>query len=92
MFVDQLKWTCLALRWSDVDWCKGELSIRRGIVRNRIDEVKTVNSDRKMSLDAAMLGILKTVEGNVPVPSRWGLDLCLPGAAWRIAVVWWCSE
>src|SRR5207253_2209874 len=36
---------CLALKWSDVDWLNGKLSIERGIVRHRLDDVKTVNSE-----------------------------------------------
>src|SRR6266849_2401057 len=32
---------CLALKWSDVDWFNGKLSIERGIVRQRVDDAKT---------------------------------------------------
>jgi len=32
---------CLALKWSDVDWLNGNLSVQRGIVRQRVDDVKT---------------------------------------------------
>ena len=31
----------LALRWSDVDWLRGKLSVQRGIVRQHVDDVKT---------------------------------------------------
>jgi integrase len=50
---------CLALKWSDVDWLSGKLSIERGIVRQRVDDVKTVYSERDMSIDAEMIGVLK---------------------------------
>jgi integrase len=50
---------CLALKWSDVDWLNCKLSIERGIVRQRIGDVKTVYSGRKMSIDAEMLEVLK---------------------------------
>lgn len=50
---------CLALKWSDVDWLNGKLSIERGIVRHRVDDLKTIYSGRKMSIDAGMLTVLK---------------------------------
>jgi integrase len=50
---------CLALKWSDVDWLGNQLCIERGIVRQRVDAVKTVYSSRKMSVDPEMLGELK---------------------------------
>ena len=31
---------CLALKWCDVDWLNGKLRIERGIVRQRVDDVK----------------------------------------------------
>jgi integrase len=36
----------LALRWSDVDWLNGRLSVQRGIVRQRVDDVKTETSHK----------------------------------------------
>jgi integrase len=50
---------CLALKWMDVGWLAGKLSIQRGIVRQRVDDVKTIYSDRKMSVDPEMLQQLK---------------------------------
>jgi integrase len=49
---------CLALKWSDVDWLSGKLSIERGIMRQRLDDVKTIYSGRDMSIDAEMIGVL----------------------------------
>jgi integrase len=49
---------CLALKWSDVDWLNGKLSVQRGIVRQRVGDVKTIYSQRKMSIDAGMLEVL----------------------------------
>ena len=37
---------CLALTWSDVDWLNGKLRIERAIVRQRVDNVKTVYSQK----------------------------------------------
>jgi integrase len=50
---------CLALKWSDVDWLAAKLSIQRGIVRQRVDDVKTVYSERSMSIDSTLLEVLK---------------------------------
>jgi integrase len=50
---------CLALKWSDVDWLNGKLRIERGIVRQRVDDVKTIYSHKQMSIDPELLEILK---------------------------------
>ncbi|HUO17379.1 MAG TPA: site-specific integrase [Verrucomicrobiae bacterium] len=50
---------CLALKWSDVDWLNGKLRIERAIVRQNVDDVKTVYSQKQMSIDPELLGILK---------------------------------
>ncbi len=50
---------CLALVWSDVDWLNGKLSVERAIVRQHVDDVKTPESRRQMSIDSAILESLK---------------------------------
>ena len=50
---------CLALKWSDINWLEGKLSIERGIVRQIVDDVKTEYSHRPMAIDPAMLEVLK---------------------------------
>jgi len=50
---------CLALKWSDVDWLNGKLRIERAIVRQHVDDVKTVYSQKQMSIDPELLEILK---------------------------------
>lgn len=50
---------CLALKWSDVDWLNGKLRIERAIVRQRVDDVKTIYSGRRMSIDVDMVEMLK---------------------------------
>jgi len=50
---------CMALKWSDVDWLNGKLSVQRGIVKQHVDEVKTVGSERQMSIHAEMVEVLK---------------------------------
>jgi integrase len=48
-----------ALRWQDVDWLEGFLTVERGIVNRIVDEVKTVGSRRRMKLDPELLTVLR---------------------------------
>ena len=50
----------LALKWSDVDWLHGTLHVSRGIVRQRVGDVKTQGSDQFISVDPQFLEVLKT--------------------------------
>jgi integrase len=50
---------CLALKWSDVDWLNGKLRIERAIVRQHVDDVKTIYSQKQMKIDSELLAILK---------------------------------
>jgi integrase len=50
----------LALRWSDLDWLNGTLSVQRGIVRQRVDDVKTETSHKAITVTGTMLAALKT--------------------------------
>lgn len=50
----------LALRWSDVDWSNGKLSVQRGIVRQRVDDVKTETSHKAITITKTMIEALKT--------------------------------
>jgi len=47
------------LKWADVDWLSGKLSIEHGIVKQRVDDLKTIYSGRKMSIDVGMLAVLR---------------------------------
>jgi integrase len=49
----------LALRWSDVNWTNSTLNIERGIVHQKVDSVKTQESQRLMPIDPDMLEVLK---------------------------------
>ena len=49
----------LALRWSDVDWLGARLSIRRGIVAQVVDDVKTEGSAKTFGLAEDLLSRLK---------------------------------
>ena len=50
---------CLALRWSDVDWLEGQLRVERGIVCQKVDDVKTTESRRQLPIDTCLLEVLK---------------------------------
>jgi integrase len=49
----------LALRWSDVDWLNSKLRIQRAIVMQNVDEVKTEESRRELTIAAELLEVLK---------------------------------
>jgi integrase len=49
---------CLGLKWEDIDWLNGKLHVQRGVVRQRIGEVKTAESHRKLPVDASLLEVL----------------------------------
>jgi integrase len=49
----------LALKWGDVDWLKGKLSIERGIVRQRVNDVKTETSHKAITISQTMIEALK---------------------------------
>ena len=50
----------LALKWSDVDWLNCTLSVQRGIVRQRVDDVKTETSHKAITITETMIEALKT--------------------------------
>jgi integrase len=49
----------LALQWEDVDWMGARLSIRRGIVEQVVDDVKTEGSAKTFNLAGELLDRLK---------------------------------
>jgi integrase len=50
----------LALKWSDLDWLHSTLLIERGIVRQRVGNVKTAESEQKVSVDTEMLTVINS--------------------------------
>ncbi len=50
----------LALRWSDVDWLGSSILIQRGIVNQRVDEVKTTESKRRLEISSEVRALLKS--------------------------------
>lgn len=51
---------CLALKWADIDWLNGKLRVERGIVAQNVDETKSEESHKNMSIDGSLLEVLKT--------------------------------
>ena len=50
---------CLALKWCDVDWLNSTLRIERGIVEQNVDDVKTEDSRRTLTVAKELLDVLK---------------------------------
>jgi integrase len=51
----------LGLQWGDVDWFGSKLTIQRGMVNQRADEVKTSGSAKTFQLTPELLGRLKVL-------------------------------
>ena len=51
---------CLALKWSDVDWLNSKLRVERGIVAQQVDDVKSEESRKQLTIDRELLASLKT--------------------------------
>src|SRR5713101_7140217 len=83
---------CLALRWSDVDWLNGKLSVERGIVRQHVDDVKTTESRKQMSTDNGLLEVLKLWKQKTQFsgPDDWmfASPVQLGRLPWSYAWVW----
>jgi len=53
------------------------LSVERGIVRQIVDDVKTVNSERKLPIDAGLLEVLKAWKQTIGcLQARYSLASC----------------
>lgn len=50
----------LALKWSDVDWLESKLRVERGIVCQDVDDVKSEESRKQLTIDRELLTALKT--------------------------------
>lgn len=60
----------LALKWSDLDWLNGKLHIERAIVMQNVDEVKTVASQKQMTVDRELLGVFKAWKQTTLFPAE----------------------
>ena len=50
---------CLALKWSDVDWLHSKLRVERGIVCQEVDDVKSEESRKQLTIDRELLTTLQ---------------------------------
>lgn len=60
----------LALKWGDVDWLRGKLRVERGIVCQKVDDVKTPESQRALHIDGEMMNVLKVWKQMTQFPDR----------------------
>ncbi len=56
----------LALRWGDVDWLNGNLTVERGIVQQVVDDVKTDDSRKTLTISDELLNVLKAWKQTTP--------------------------
>ena len=75
---------CLALKWSDVDWLNRRLLVERSTVRQRVDDTKTIYSNRPLAIDAEMLEILKAWRQTTQFPSDNDWIFASPAQAGRL--------
>jgi len=77
---------CLGLKWSDVDWFNGKLRVERAIVRQQVDDVKTIYSGKLMSVDSQMLGVLSRWRQDTRFSSEEDWVFASPAKAGRLPV------
>ena len=52
----------LALKWADVNWLDGTLRVERGIVQQVVDDVKTDDSRKTLTISEDLLAMLKALK------------------------------
>lgn len=64
---------CLALKWADMDWLNGTLRVERGIVQQIVDDVKTDDSRRTLTIANDLLDVLKVCKQTTQfsAPEDW---------------------
>ncbi len=60
----------LALKWGDVDWLNGKLSVERGIVRQHLDDMKTETSQKAITISQTIVFGGSVCESNTPATSK----------------------
>jgi integrase len=60
----------LALQWSDVDWLGGKLRVERGIVAQNVDNVKTDESRKSLTIANDVLDVLKRWKQTTQFPAQ----------------------
>jgi len=83
---------CLALKWSDVDWIDGKLTVERGIVCQQVDDVKTSESRKKLAISPELLNALKgwkqTTQFSSPNDWMFASPVQLGRLPWSYDQVW----
>ncbi len=83
---------CLALRWADVDWLNGKLTVERGIVCQRVDDVKTAESRKQLVIAGDLLTTLQTCKqaSQFSAPDDWvfASPVQLGRLPWSYDCVW----
>ena len=70
-----------------MDWLNGTLRVERGIVQQIVDDVKTDDSRKTLTIAADLLDVLKLVEANNSVLRAGGLDFRFARSDRQTAVV-----
>lgn len=82
----------LALKWCDVDWLNGRLTVERGIVMQHVDDVKTEASQQQMNIDSSLLEVLKlwkqTSQFSAPEDWMFASPTKLGRLPWSYPNVW----
>ncbi len=83
---------CLALKWSDVDWINGKLTVERGIVCQQVDDVKTAESRKKLAINGELLDPLKRCKqaSEFSTPEDWAFasPVQLGRLPWSYDQIW----
>lgn len=83
---------CLALRWSDIDWLNSRLQVERAIVCQNVDDVKTTESRKRLSIDTSLLELLKvwkqTTQFADPVDWMFASPVQLGRLPWSYDQIW----
>lgn len=78
---------CLALMWSDVDWLNGKLRVERGIVCQKVDDVKTSELRMQLVIAGELLTALPACFHVCPLLRARGLGVCFAGPTRPASVV-----
>jgi integrase len=83
---------CLGLQWQDVDWLNGRLSVKRGIVRQVVDDTKTPESQKNIPISAELVEMLagwkQTTQFGEPVDWVFASPVQLGALPWSYPNVW----
>lgn len=80
---------CLALKWSDVNWLAGTISIERRIVARIVDATKTHESQKKMAVDFVMLDVLMRWKQTTEFSENDDLIFASPTSIGRFPFSYW---